>query len=188
MPSHKTGSIQSVEELEKFYSKADPWDYDDTLDDAERKARLLALLPQQTFSRTLDIGCGNGFVTVELPGEEVVGVDISANAIRFARERADLRPDASRFSFQAASIFELADFSDPGAFDLIVLTGVIYGQYIGNAFASVRLIIDRLLEPGGYLVSCHIDEWSPWRFPYTIVDLSYYPYREFHHRLEVFQK
>jgi len=180
-------TVQSQSDLDQFYRSADPWNYEATHDDHERKGRLLSLIPPLTFSRTLDIGCGNGFVTVELPGAEVVGVDFSPKAVGFARDRAALRPDAARFTFHAASVFDL-DPAQLGTFQLVVITGVLYSQYIGHGFARVRQVIDDILEPGGFLVSCQIDEWSPWRFPYTTVDVSYYQYREYTHRLEVLLK
>lgn len=180
-------TVQSPQDLDQFYRSADPWNYDTTHDDLERKGRLLSLLPQVTFTRTLDIGCGNGFVTVELPGTAVTGVDFSARAVEFARERTAQRPDASRFTFHAASVFDLEP-AHLGTFQLVVITGVLYPQYIGHGFARIRQVIDGILEPGGFLVSCQIDKWSPWRFPYTTVDVSYYQYREYTHRLEVLLK
>ena len=173
--------------LDAFYAEADPWQYDTTPDDQTRKDRLLSLLPRRDFKRVLDIGCGNGFLTVDLPGEEVVGLDISERAIDWARARAALRPDANRFQFHARSLFETSA-DDLGDFDLIVIAGVLYPQYIANGFVAVQLIVDNLLRPAGVLASLHIEECSPHRFGYTLLDASYYDYREYSHRLEVYLK
>jgi hypothetical protein len=75
-----------------------------------------------------------------------------------------------------------------GRFDLVVITGVLYPQYIGEGQRLVYTIIDDLLEAGGHLVSAHIAEWYQCRFPYISVTREYYRYREFSHVLEVYIK
>lgn len=179
--------IQSLTELERFYQEPDPWGYDTTPDDAARRARLLAQLPTLPYKRVLDIGCGNAFVTAYLPGDVVVGCDLSTNAIHWACRRVGLRPDIGRFNFRVGSIFDLRS-DEHGHFDLIVITGVLYPQYIGQGFSLVREIVDDLLLPGGILISCHIADWSPWRFPYAMISADLSPYREYIHRVEAFVK
>ena len=180
-------SIQTKQELNCFYSEQDPWRYADHPDDVRRKTKLLSLIPPRQFERTLDIGCGNGFLTFDLPGKAVIGVDLSSSAIAWANRTRDMRDDAARFSFVAASLFDL-DSTRLGLLDLIVITGVLYPQYIGRTSSLVRQRIDGLLEEGGILVSCHIDEWCPPRFPYTALDVELYPYRDHTHRLEIYRK
>lgn len=181
------GDLEPLESIERHWEDPDPWAYDSTPDDEVRAARLLTHLPERRYARTLDIGCGNGFVTLRLPGDEVIGTDISERAVGWARERAAAREDAGRFRFEAASIFDLAG-RGLGRFDLVVVTGVLYEPYIGRAFSLVRLIVDDLLADGGVLASVHIDDWFPHRFPYTTLRISIDRYREYHHRLEVQQR
>lgn len=176
--------LQPLSELEEFYSVPDPWSYRHHPDDARRRNELMSLLPSRPFARTLDIGCGDGFITFDLPGDQVVGVDVSKQALHWAEQERQRRPDGARFSFHRASIFNL-DQAATGQFDLIVITGVLYRQYIGAGFPVIAHGVDQLLAPGGCLVSCHIDEWAPPRFPYTLLDISLYPYREHTHRIEV---
>jgi hypothetical protein len=57
--------MQNQNELEKWYQKNDPWDYTGNKDDAYRKERILSNL--KTYNRGLDIGCGEGFITKDLP-------------------------------------------------------------------------------------------------------------------------
>lgn len=182
-----TQEIQTAAELDAFYDKPDPWGYKASPDDERRKNELLSLVPKRHWKSTLDIGCGDGFVTFNLPGNSVVGVDLSSNAIEWAEHNRALHKDANRFQFRNSSLFEI-DAEKLGRFDLIVITGVLYPQYIGRSFSIVRQIIDSLLEKNGVLVSCHIDEWSPPRFPYSILDISLYPYRGYTHRLEIYTK
>lgn len=180
-------ALQPLEDLEKFYSRRDPWNYSKDPDDARRKNELLSVLPARDWQRVLDIGCGDGFVTFDLPGRSVLGVDISPSAIKWAQEIRAGRTDAERFQFACTSIFELrADAL--GTFDLVVVTGVLYTQYIGKAFSVALQRIDALLQPGGVLASCHIDDWRPPAFPYVGLDVSLYPYRGYTHRLETYLK
>ncbi|GGD14228.1 class I SAM-dependent methyltransferase [Aureimonas glaciei] len=178
---------QPVEEIEAHYSVADPWNYEGNVDDDRRKSELLSVLPNKPFQRVLDIGCGDGFITFALPGEQILGVDISARAIEFARLRNASQPDPSRIAFECLSLFDLSA-KKLGQFDLIIITGVLYSQYIAKGAANVRLIIDDLLEPGGILASCHIAAWQPVRFAYDPLDEIHYPYRDFTHVLEVLKK
>jgi SAM-dependent methyltransferase len=179
--------IQEVAALDDFYVVEDPWNYDATQADLTRVARLLAALPSRSYRRVLDIGCGNGFLTLQLPGAEIMGVDVSPRAVEWARKRAATRPDAERFIFEPCSIFDL-DPARHGRFDLMIITGVLYPQYIGEGAALIRMVIDRLLEDGGILASVHIDDWCSWRFPYTLVYADLSPYRQYVHRLEIFEK
>lgn len=181
-----SGGVQGKAELEDFYATADPWAYDTTRDDAERAARVLSALPARPYRRTIDIGCGNGFLTVRLPGDQVLGVDLSERAVDWARQRAAREAPARDLRFEARSLFDL-DTKD-GSFDLMVVTGVLYPQYIGKAGAVVTEILKALVRPGGVLVTVHIDAWARYRAPFTTLAVSVDPYREHFHRLEVFQR
>lgn len=182
-----SGGTQRPEELDAFYERPDPWGYRTHPDDERRRMELLAILPRREHRRCLDIGCGDGFVTHALPAREVVGIDASEKAVQWARQNNAGKADAARFRFENLSLF------DPrvralGRFDLVVITGVLYEQYIGKGRAVVRCLVDDLLEDGGTLVSCHIREWSPLRFPYGLLDMTLYPYREYAHQLEAYKK
>ncbi|MGE3769782.1 MAG: class I SAM-dependent methyltransferase [Bdellovibrionales bacterium] len=179
--------IQPKSELEDFYKTDDPWGYDAHPDDARRKRELQAVLPQVPFKRTLDIGCGNGFVTIDLPGDEVLGTDISDKAIEYARQRAQQQKPDKNIKYEAVSFFNMTP-EKYGQFDLIVITGVLYPQYIGDASSLARLVIDNLLAPGGHLVSCHIMDWAPPGFTYNLLDRTLYTYRDYTHLLEVYRK
>lgn len=179
-------NLQSSHSLDAFYENEDPWSYDSTPDDQRRLETLLAALPREKFNRTLDIGCGNGFITAHLPGRNVFGIDLSQRAIEWARIRAK-RLD-KRVDYRQGSIFEIDSVFVGGGFDLIVVTGVLYPQYIGKAFNLLSIKLDQLLADGGYLVLVHIHEWYKAGFPYKLIDRQIYPYREYDHLLEVYKK
>ena len=177
--------LQPIDELEKWWEKPDPWGYDNNPDDLNRREMLLSVIPARQYQKVLDIGCGNGFLTSRLPGKEIIGTDISSNALAHARKR---NKENRRIRFFQHSLFDFPHAGWTDCFDLIVITGVLYPQYIAQSEKLAYLIIDNLLKAGGILVSCHIDEWYKCRFPYVTLSRDYYPYKEYNHLLEVYLK
>jgi 2-polyprenyl-3-methyl-5-hydroxy-6-metoxy-1,4-benzoquinol methylase len=174
--------IQTLNEIEKWYKTKDPWQYENSKDDLLRKDILLSELPSQKYSNVLDVGCGHGFITRDLPGKKIIGADISAEAIKQAKQY-----ENEKTTFLTASIFEL-NYILSEAFDLIIITGVLYKQYVGNSLPLIYLIIDQLLGNNGILVSVHINSWYTARFPYLLLSEYYYDYRTYIHRLEIYEK
>ena len=70
--------IQTKEELENWYNNPDPWLYEATPDDKKRKDLILSLLDH--YDTALDIGCGEGFITKDIPANKIYGIELSDNA------------------------------------------------------------------------------------------------------------
>ncbi len=174
--------MQSKDELENWYSEADPWQYYGNPSDRMRKARILSALPRLEYENVLDIGCGNGFITNDLPGKDIIGIDLSQRVVDWANTGSP-----KHVHYVCASLFDLPELDLP-AMDLVVITGVLYPQYIGEAVRLAYVLIDNLLKPGGILTSSHIYEWYRARFPYLTVSREYFPYREYSQVLEVYAK
>lgn len=174
--------IQKKEELEKWYEIEDPWGYNVDKADLIRRDVLLSEIPKKEYKNVLDIGCGEGFVTKKLPGTNVFGIDISQNAINYANEIA-----TEALQFRQGSIFEIDKIFDI-KFDLIIITGVLYPQYIGKSSNLIFLLIDKILNEKGILISVHINEWYQLQFPYLKRKQLYYDYREYTHNLEIYSK
>ncbi|MBP4137823.1 MULTISPECIES: methyltransferase domain-containing protein [Flavobacterium] len=173
--------LQKIEDLEKWNDIEDPWGYNDNVHDALRKRILLDEIPKMQYKNVLDIGCGQGFVTKDLPGEKVYGVDISETAIKYAQN------NNKNVIYSTGSIFEIDKLFDI-KFDLIIITGVLYPQYIGNSSSLIYLLIDKILKSNGILISVHINEWYSCQFPYLKINQVFYDYREFTHNLEIYSK
>ena len=102
--------MQSKEELEQWYKNPDPWAYESTHDDQYRKEQILNLLPTK-YTRALDIGCGEGFVTRSLPAIDIHGIELSDLA-------------ASRLPWNVKRVH-----APEGMYDLVMTTGTLYVQY-----------------------------------------------------------
>jgi len=138
------------------------------------------------FRSALDIGCGHGFLTRDLPATKIIGVDISNKAIEQAKK---LSSTTKRMvSYQQGDLFSLGTLFKADQFDLAVITGVLYPQYIGQANTLAYYHIDRVLKPGGILVSVHIDDWYTAKFPYLMIKQYFYNYLTYMHRLEIYTK
>lgn len=175
--------IQSKKELDEFHSTEDPWDYENNKEDEKRKEILLSELPTREYNNVLDIGCGQGYITKDLPGKNIVGVDLSQTAIDFAVENIC----KEHIHFKQCSLFDIdKEFSQK--FDLIIITGVLYPQYIGRSSNLVYLLIDKLLADDGILVSVHINDWYKSLFPYLKAKQIFYNYRQYTHNLEIYLK
>lgn len=175
--------IQSKKSLDKFHSYIDPWNYEKSNDDLIRREILLREISQFSPKNILDIGCGQGFITSKLNVDEVIGIDISSKAI----ENAKLQNKNKKIKYFNLSIFELYDFNN-SKFDMILITGVLYQQYIGDSSSLIYSLINRILKTGGILINVHIDEWYSCSWPFIKIKDFYYPYRTYTHKLEIFRK
>ncbi|MEY3697178.1 MAG: hypothetical protein RJA41_828 [Actinomycetota bacterium] len=79
---------------------------------------LLNLIPQESFEKVWDLGCGSGAIAIALSthSKKVIATDISERALDFARKSADLN-QVSNIEFRLGS---LADPVRDERFDLIV--------------------------------------------------------------------
>jgi 2-polyprenyl-3-methyl-5-hydroxy-6-metoxy-1,4-benzoquinol methylase len=92
--------------------------------------------------RLLDVGCAHGFFldTARRRGWTVAGVDISPEAVDFARER--LRLDVYQGTLEEASL-------KPESFDVVCMNGSI--EHLRDPMSAVRTAV-RLLRDSGLMV------------------------------------
>jgi cyclopropane-fatty-acyl-phospholipid synthase len=101
---------------------------DDTLERAQlaKKAHIAAKLALQPGQKVLDIGCGWGGMALYLnkvAGVEVLGITLSAEQLKLARERAEAAGVADKVRFELLDYRVLAKRA-PGYFDRIVSVGM----------------------------------------------------------------
>ncbi len=155
------------EELEAFYSREDPWDYETTPDDIRRKRYILHALDLfGPFNRMLDIGCGQAWVTRDVHACVRHGLEISDTA-------------AERFPVTVKRV----TFPD-GKYDLVMATGVLYAHYAWSEF------IDMIRgHASRYILTCNIKSWevpAAQALGKQIWDMEF-PYRQWVQKLRVFE-
>ncbi len=103
----------------------------------------------------LDVGCGHGYLTVDIASrcEKVVGVDLNQKRLKTAREFA--RSEKQPVEFVHADAMKLP-FKDD-SFDLVFSQWMlewIYGDGQAEALAEMR----RVVKPGGHVI-VHVGWW-----------------------------
>ncbi len=141
-------------EIEDWYKISDPWSYKSTHDDIVRKARILAML--DSYDNALDIGCGEGFVTKDIPAKNIFGLDISDNATL------RLPPNVKRVIVPEIK------------YDLVMSTGTLYKQYDHETMSKwIKDHSSRHVLVGG------IKDWIIWSDFGNIVDEIEFKYRQY---------
>ena len=126
--------------FEELWQHGDHWEFDHSVFEQARYARLMALLAGRRYAHVLELGCGSGSFTQHLAGlaDHVVALDISPTAIARAR---DLWTGAATVDFRQANIMDY-DLHAEGPWDLVVLSdticylGWLYSFFDVSWFAS----------------------------------------------------
>lgn len=129
---------QTYQEITAGYETPDPWGYKNNPADIARKKIIIDTLNRYgPFGRALDIGCGEGWITQDIPANEIHGWDLSAKAMgRFPKNvQAPMVPN--------------------GLYDLVVLTGALYDHY--NCEELVDLVNTHAAK---LILLCNIKEWE----------------------------
>lgn len=121
--------------------------------DAPDEALVSGVLSEQASGgRALDVGCGNGRNTRYLAehGYKAVGIDISVESIRWARELSALYAVQPEFQCCAMQDFDGA----PESFDLIVDSGCFHHIKPHRRQQYLERIRNLLREDGLFLMTC----------------------------------
>jgi len=156
--------MQTKEELENWYSENDPWNYETTVDDRMRKEIIINTLKTHCspIKSILDIGAGEGFMTKDLPAEELYAIEISDVA-------------ANRMPKNITRIHEPKDH------DCIITCGTLYQQY------DHKKISEWLKMSKKYIVVAGIKDWL---IHYDFGNLIYrieFPYRQYTQQLSIYE-
>lgn len=141
--------------FDELYSRRDdPWRLAERWYERRKRALTLAALPDERYSRALEVGCSIGTLSAELAPrcDSLLAIDAAARAVDLARER--LAPHAHA----DVAVMSVPHEWPEGEFDLVVLSEV--GYYLDErALASLVGRAVASLAPEGVLLACH------WRHP-----------------------
>ena len=122
------------------------------------KEKVFALLDDAQGKKLLEVGCGQGIVSVQLAnlGAQVVGLDISSKSIEVARRRIEI--NGFEATFQVANI----ETDDLGTelYDVVVCYDVLH--HVVPALNEVMTRIRRCLKPGGKFLSREPVAYAAW--------------------------
>jgi len=162
-------SDREKRKLDKFYQKADPWEYETNPHDKKRKEIILKELKKYTnihnFFKALDIGAGEGWLTKDLPAHKIYGYEISDVA-------------SSRFP---KNVERIKDEDLVGKkFDLIIATGVFYKQF------DFKKMLDMVMKhASGIVLTCNISDWEINDLPFKVKEFDF-KYRQYVEHLAIY--
>ncbi len=112
-----------------------------------RNQYFQSVLKDPEGAKLLDVGCGGGFLAnaFAAAGAEVYGVDLSANAVRTARDHADGKGLCLRVMTGRAEALPFAS----SVFDAVLLADVL--EHLDD-FRQALAESSRVLKPGGVLL------------------------------------
>jgi hypothetical protein len=154
--------MQTKQELENWYNKPDPWFYQTTLDDKNRKDLILSLL--DTYDTALDIGCGEGYITKDIKAKKIYGIELSDNA-------------SSRLPNNVNRLLK-----PNGKYDLVMTTGTLYSQYNHTQIKNwVHESARNHILVGG------IKDWMIWSDFGKIIKEIEFDYREYKQIIRLYE-
>lgn len=118
--------------------------------------KLLELLGVRENSLILDLGCGNGRISVNLGklGYRVLGVDISPIFVRDAVEKAKIHGVGDKVLFKVADARRIdEELGDYREFDAVLMYwSTILGYYGEEVDLDILSRVKRITRPGGFLL------------------------------------
>jgi 2-polyprenyl-3-methyl-5-hydroxy-6-metoxy-1,4-benzoquinol methylase len=122
----KENTPTQKEELEEWYKEPDPWNFINSSIDLVRRKIFLRHLAyafnQLQIRDVLDVGCGEGYLTLDLARTYDVIIDafdISENAIKYAKQK----NSAENIKYFAV---DLRDFQTEKEYDLVICEEALY--------------------------------------------------------------
>lgn len=137
--------------FEDLYSGSrDPWGFETSEYERRKYERTLGVLRDRRYVRALEVGSSIGVFTEKLAPlcDELLGVDVSEQAISVARER------LAGFRHVRLELREVPEGMPEGPFDLILASEVLY--YLPREVMLETLgRFEDALAPGGRMLAVH---------------------------------
>lgn len=133
--------------------------------------RLAFIQEQAELSdkKVLDIGCGGGILTEAMAktGADVIGIDMSPDAIKVAKEHAQTLQDAN-ISYELCTAEEMAE-KHPQHFDVITCMEML--EHVPNPETIIQACAT-LIKPGGHIFFSTLNR-NPKSYLYAIIGAEY---------------
>lgn len=170
------------EQVVAGYDNPDPWGYKTNPCDQQRKTLILKNLNhfrpwaanekgetfQRPFHNALDICCGEGWITGDIPATTIHGIELSEKA-------------KERFPKNV-----IPQVKPQGQYELVMLTGALYHHYDWETFV---LWIQR--SASNLILLCNIKQWeveeAVKQIPGEQILWFSFPYRDYEQQLRVFR-
>lgn len=166
-----------IQEIIRNYDREDPWGYKTNPADIERKRIILDVLNQYgPFETALDIGCGEGWITTDIPAKKIYGYELAPQAV----ER------------WPSNIEDYGQHKLRNKVELVLITGCLYANYKWENIVGLANIVATK-----YIVTSNIaDRECPEAVDFIkgeLIEVYHYLYHrstdeQFTQRLRVYKK
>ena len=164
--------MRGKKDFEKWYSKEDPWHFDNTLDDLVRRSislyHLRDVFDQTKVQSILDAGCGAGYFTKDLANcfsGQIDAFDISENAIRYANKK-NFAENINYYQL------DIRDFQATKLYDLITCEQVLYYLDDEERIPAIKIFYDALNDEAYLKISVVCIGNTPHRAYFTLEEIS----------------
>jgi 2-polyprenyl-3-methyl-5-hydroxy-6-metoxy-1,4-benzoquinol methylase len=123
------------------------------------KEKMFSLPDQLRGKRILEVGCGEGVVSVQLAhcGAQVCGVDLSPRSIEVARRRAFLQGVEAQF--EVMNVVEEESLGE-ACYDIVWCDLILH--HLVDSLDAVMARIHRALRPGGMFIAREPIAYAAW--------------------------
>ncbi|MEN4041567.1 MAG: class I SAM-dependent methyltransferase [Anaerolineaceae bacterium] len=129
-----------------YWLDKDPFGAKDSKYELSKQDRLLEFIAQQENRLSLDVGCGNGFLSRRIAAHcgQLIGIDFSSKAIQLAQQ------NCAGVTNISLHVDDIRNYEHAEVFNLIICSEVLYYLH-GQALDDVVKKLHRLSAPDGRL-------------------------------------
>ncbi len=180
-------------EFETMYAqRSDPWDYETSRYESDKRNRLLQYFAGKRYGRLLELGCSIGVNTEHLAEhcDHLAAIDIAAPAVNQAKQR------CQQHSHVHISCIDFFDYKAP-PFDLVLCSEVLYYWWdppsLRRKLARKLMTLTRahselVLVWGGFRLDQDWNGFLTSQFPFRLKSSDYFPDDNRPFRISIFER
>lgn len=134
-----------------FQKSDDPWDFETSLYEQKKLAKVLECIPTRPVSFALELGCAIGVSTLALAQycKRIVSVDASETALEKAKKRCE---ELGHVTFIKAFLPQDYPVSAASGCDLVVISEVLYFLSVRDIQRLAGMVTQSLTPTGSILI------------------------------------